>query len=721
MYSFYGGRPGNSFVIITTYRSINDMVDNFKKGPVYTAVHYDEHVMINTENKNDPDNGKIYRRGYDFTNDMGGAEFIGTIVGPSGPAPMLELTSLQEIENKKAAAEQWEETRYGSDSYSINNSGLVPGKFVDSSEQPQYNDEIKWSYCSIRSANGEDCTAYIGFTIPYTVIDFTSTPISPYINGQYKDNTSVTRVDDGKHPFYEKWNINIPKGINGSLIKNLKVEKVTNDNKGTFDPYTGIDDDAINGREILTYEYYDYSTKQDGDRKKVYFGDYNMIDDVEMDEKGTIKINYTHNDPTYFTNALRTITSVLLNEDTGEFRVDYNQPINEDGKEYYTTSLRWVKDIDINSENGNITFYYPNNESRVIDAKLKWITSTVMDANGIITIIYNDGSQVPLGTHLKWINSVNIQSDGTVVFGWNNSDDEPIIPSQKIKWIDSIYFDPSGTVSIKYNTDPQPVDFPNLIKWIDAVSLDPNNGDFTIRYNDNNTVNLGSIRWINSIDVDDQGNISVQYNNVNTPTVLDTKVRWPNDFRIDPTTQRLVLDWNTGSSLNISDPINYILDMGINAEGHLLVKYSDPNRQDTSIRFNGTTGWADLGSALLSDIQYSGNTVTNLNWTGMGMLQNTNIQSEAEKIIKFTIVPTQLLRHTLNNVTINSGTITVIRRGENEAITGFNSADLTQKGANVTKTFAGIDFEIPSGIASDSSAAPVFVDIIITDLSLTFS
>ncbi len=73
MYSFYGGRPGNSFIIITTYRSIKDMVNQFKKGPDYTAVHYDEYVMINTDNKNDPDNGKIYRRGYNFTDENGGA------------------------------------------------------------------------------------------------------------------------------------------------------------------------------------------------------------------------------------------------------------------------------------------------------------------------------------------------------------------------------------------------------------------------------------------------------------------------------------------------------------------------------------------------------------------------------------------------------------------------------------------------------------------------
>jgi hypothetical protein len=58
--------------------------------------------MINTPNKNDPDNGKIYRRGYDFTNELGGAQYIGTIVGPAGKAPMLEIVSRQEVHNKSA-------------------------------------------------------------------------------------------------------------------------------------------------------------------------------------------------------------------------------------------------------------------------------------------------------------------------------------------------------------------------------------------------------------------------------------------------------------------------------------------------------------------------------------------------------------------------------------------------------------------------------------------
>jgi len=59
--------------------------------------------MINTVNKNNPENGRIYRRGYNFTNSDGGAIFIGTIVGPSGHAPMLEMTTYADVKNKHAA------------------------------------------------------------------------------------------------------------------------------------------------------------------------------------------------------------------------------------------------------------------------------------------------------------------------------------------------------------------------------------------------------------------------------------------------------------------------------------------------------------------------------------------------------------------------------------------------------------------------------------------
>ena len=153
MYSFYGGRPGNAFVIVTTFRSVSDMIDAFSQGPNYTDVHYDEYVMINTVNRDNPDNGKIYRRGYNFNEikdgvATGGAQFIGTIVGPSGSAPTLYMTDISTV-NDKQAQDGYELIRT-SGSYSVNNSNLIPGRSVSNNNTITYNDEIQWACCSVR-------------------------------------------------------------------------------------------------------------------------------------------------------------------------------------------------------------------------------------------------------------------------------------------------------------------------------------------------------------------------------------------------------------------------------------------------------------------------------------------------------------------------------------------------------------------------------------------
>lgn len=93
MSSFYGGRPGASFIITTTFSSVNEMIENFKLGPNYNTVYYDEYVLINTQNKTDPTNGNVYRRGYDYTNSLGGAEYIGNLLG----AVSSDNAALQEI------------------------------------------------------------------------------------------------------------------------------------------------------------------------------------------------------------------------------------------------------------------------------------------------------------------------------------------------------------------------------------------------------------------------------------------------------------------------------------------------------------------------------------------------------------------------------------------------------------------------------------------------
>lgn len=61
----------------------------FAKGGATTSeVNYGEYVLIDTitglDEYENPDNGKVFRRGMNYDDELGGAEFIGTISGPKG-------------------------------------------------------------------------------------------------------------------------------------------------------------------------------------------------------------------------------------------------------------------------------------------------------------------------------------------------------------------------------------------------------------------------------------------------------------------------------------------------------------------------------------------------------------------------------------------------------------------------------------------------------------
>ena len=74
MYSFYGGKQGRTYKITGHFDSIYDMVQAFQNGGSYTDVNYDEYVIIDTilrkNEKNNAENGILYRRGYDFSQEF---------------------------------------------------------------------------------------------------------------------------------------------------------------------------------------------------------------------------------------------------------------------------------------------------------------------------------------------------------------------------------------------------------------------------------------------------------------------------------------------------------------------------------------------------------------------------------------------------------------------------------------------------------------------------
>ena len=352
--SLYGGRRGASFVIAKRYSTIAEMVAAFSQGGDYKTVNYDEYVLIDTENKNNPDNGKIYRRGYEYNNSMGGAIYEGQIVGPAGLAPHTEMHTIDEIEQ----IEQREDFTYrrGSGEYSPVGGNIIPGKYVEPGTGIiKYNDKISWAYCSVRDMNSHESTAHIGFKFPYTVIDYTTTSVNTYRNGNYADTSAATRIDDGSHPFYEKWNISIPKGVKGDAFKNFRVMVADN----TIQSYTGQADDIANNRQVLVYDYYHYDEKENGDMKTYYVGDYNKINNITVSATGLVTIEYTHDD-----------------DDTYQLRIPTSVSINTGSTEGTGTQ--------------KVVITYANGDTEEIGQPLNYIMATAIDNRYHLLVYYAD-------------------------------------------------------------------------------------------------------------------------------------------------------------------------------------------------------------------------------------------------------------------------------------------------------------------------------------------
>ena len=423
--SFYGGKVGTPFVIAKSYNSVNAMIADFAKGPALTAVQYGEHVIINTEDKNNSNNGALYRRGYDYNNSMGGAIYVGTIVGPSGKAPMFELTTIENI--KEITFKDADEVRQGEGAWNISNKSLVPGK-ADS----EFNDDIAWNYITIRDQHGTDTTAWVGIKIPYHVIEMDAQSVSAYYNrdnetADFKNTNLVERDDDQAHPFYSHWSVRIPRGIKGDALKNFRVVEASD----AIQDYEGKTDDINNHRKILVYDYYCYDTKENGEPKTLYLGDFNMIDTIDLADDGTFTITYTHDNTVTYTKKIKWITSTTLNSTTGVFHIDYNDGTN------YETTLKWINGISL-ADNGTITFTYTTGDSEALENKIKWITTTELETNGTLTINYNDGTKEVFDKKIQWITNITLTDEGILTINYNN--DTPAFTKSLI-WPVRIEFD----------------------------------------------------------------------------------------------------------------------------------------------------------------------------------------------------------------------------------------------------------------------------------------
>ena len=569
MDSLYGGHQGVSFIIKDSFESIEEAVAACKLGPQYTRCWYGENIIISTPNLNDEDNGKVFNRGLDYTNDMGGLVFIAQIVGPAGGTPIFEMGTLQETKYKSTMPIEETDYRKYPIGYDTNDDGeiigyklntnanepiatfpfsqahhtsLVPGKTAEGA----YNDEILWTWVNIRKANQTaDSMFYVGFQIPYLVTEYLSHMVSPYdtFGNLNRNPTTATRVDDASHPFYSSWDIGVPKGIKGDTMRALRVITPTAENRNNiYAPsaitvnsatgavtignagYDGLDDDITNDRKHLGYDFYSFDNQLNPDPVLIYLGDFNKIDNISLADDGTLTIDYSHDDNTVFSRKIKWITDTVLSPDSGVFTVTYNN-----GDPAFTTTLDWIKQINLDND-GTIHFIHTkDNRDESYSNKIKWVTSVDLNtANGTFTMNFNYGS--PLVRILDYVDSVVFnEENGEITVHHVNSGNK--VMSSKMKLITSAEASTDGVVTFHTNTGES--------FNIKRVGSEEN---FQIRTVENIRLNTR---------LADDKHIQIKYNNANEYT-------------------------------NIGDPINYIQDMVVReSDFHLLVLYNDPEHRST--------------------------------------------------------------------------------------------------------------------------------------------
>lgn len=463
-YSFYGGRPGQSMVIVKYFSSIAEMATEFKKGDSYTEVGYGECVLINTEDPRNLENGRLYKRGLDSSNaETGGAEYLGTIKGPAGYPPHLTIADFDDIPTEDA-----DDINYlmSNGSFSIQNTDLVSGKECNEIEwrtmsfrELVYRDEkgnkinipvdatveIKRQELIIIKKDGtketkkfttaeEETIVQIGFKIPYHVLEYNAYTISAYthsyrdsssnLNWGYNDNRNNVNKDikysglasqtnkNTDSPFYSTWDIKIPEGIKGDSIKGLKIVPIRE--------YKQIrNSEQNNNSDIVYHNEWDL--------------DFNQLSD--SDDRLIVVYEY----------------------------YDYHKSPQGAKITKYLGEYNTIKEISVD-EFGTLTIHYTYNEEKVLPYVIKNIVNISLDQNGVVTFYYN----VPAGdtdeerkqnenpfkpltiqqsNNLKWIERTEL-TDNYHLMVYDNQGESADLGSIKVDSTLSIAFNikPSDTV-----------------------------------------------------------------------------------------------------------------------------------------------------------------------------------------------------------------------------------------------------------------------------------
>jgi len=608
-------------------------MDECLKRVNYTEVWYGELCIIDTDNKLNPNNGKLFKRTlkqadnrYMGTEDTLYAEYIGQIVGPSGAIPNFDFGSL-DAERKKAVGQM---STYATDGFSlehpadntywdyryphkdgyitnntpsdyenikvldsgniaVNNTGsaniqMVPGKkdLTGPNDKDEYfNDKIRYTWCNVRRRledKEDDAWIYLGFEIPYAVY-----------NVQWKEeHFSYGKTDEekafvdsspfDKHPFYKEYTFHIPRGTRG-----IGPEKIF-----TINPK---DEKNLNKLSIGTVIYSIDAIKYN-DENDIYSLDTSKVAMIVSEEN--IQQSYW----------------------VGQWRL-YNPKTTDWPKYYiYLGSYKDVRDVNL-SDKGTLTFTYSDSTQTEFTKKIKWIKSIAIDTNlnsdnyGQIIVNYNN-EDPSFTTTLPFLKTINYtDTTGAITYTLSGVDTTQIV-NGKVEYIKNWTVDNNGvltgTSNIQNNATLGP--FKTPLYWIKSISYNDSTGKFIFTYDNGNVSG-----YDNKVITPDNGLSYAKYLRLTTDGYLQYKnnnsTTW-NDI-VDTNNNKLQLkvikslriDQNNGHMYVTYNTSQQEVDLGL-VKGNPTIGVVYTLKQD-----NNNTPYVDVAAVLndLNDgVQESANT-----------------------------------------------------------------------------------------------------------------
>ena len=411
MESFYGGRPGASFIIVKTYSSFNEMVTDFQRGAACTDVHFDEYVMISVDpnsNVSPEQNGRIYRRGYNYSDEnTGGAEFIGTIAGPPGELSTIDILNFDDV---TTGAQQNSQTLV-SGVGTADNGTLVLGKDGDN-----YNDTIIWQYYEMM-VQDENTHKYknhikLGFKIPCPVFDFD-------VQFTTADNAGIEKIIDNEgHLFYHKWKLKIPAPQKGDTVKAIEIIKCGKPLNNESESY---------GNENVNYNTFEGTIPNDAltDSGFTAFLAARDIDiNNQQTENYTAQIKKSYD--AYYSNIILAYKIVSYDPDGEEI----NSTL------YYLDDYPIVKNIDI-SDTGYLIFTLPDGTKvRSSSAVMPSLNNVIIDKYGRMFFSWQkiDGSitNVQSDIEIPWVENMKFDQYGNFKIYWNTLEKDTATNEPKV-------------------------------------------------------------------------------------------------------------------------------------------------------------------------------------------------------------------------------------------------------------------------------------------------